>query len=144
MKGTFVANDRPEVFDASMVGWAASALRRVQPYNSTSHIKSSKTSQNHDYRFILSSLACRSPSTICSTLVDRPFSCQSFAIAGHPRHKMSANTPHRAARISPERWEQMKTAIHQLYVVEDRTLTQIIRIMCERHNFIATYAFLLR
>jgi hypothetical protein len=36
-------------------------------------------------------------------------------------------------------WEGQRDTIYQLYIIEDRTLNDVITLMTERHGFIKTY-----
>ena len=44
-----------------------------------------------------------------------------------------------AARIDPVVWESYRTEIHNYYLVEDKSLTDLISYMKETHNFHATW-----
>jgi hypothetical protein len=65
-------------------------------------------------------------------------SIQPVRLAAHTQ-----NTTGRTMTISATEWIKNKAAIHKLWIEDDRALPETMAIMSEKHQFHASYVFLL-
>jgi hypothetical protein len=49
------------------------------------------------------------------------------------------STKRRAPRLPASQWTHHQLAIEELYIRQDKTLEQVVKIMKQEHNFHATY-----
>lgn len=70
---------------------------------------------------------------LSTTLTTPELSLLSANTAPQPRRKA------KAPRKTREQWETQRTNIHQLYIVEDLSLGDVMKAMDDNHNFQASY-----
>jgi hypothetical protein len=59
-----------------------------------------------------------------------------------PRAKWQMPTTGRASRLPAQEWTKYKDRIRDLYIRQDKTLKQLVKIMRQDHGFHATYVLL--
>jgi hypothetical protein len=64
-------------------------------------------------------------------LLPKPQGCEAYTNMSHPPIVPQENS---TKRITPGDWERVRPIIAELYVEQDKTLPEVMRIMAHRHN----------